>query len=128
VLSQIVRDHLETFRAQAYARTAYRRQEIAIRTALGASRLRIVAQLSGEALALAVVPAIAGLALAQYVLRLGRQIQDARERHICPQSVARVQLCASPARCGRSGRRKVEGTGRRGRIEAWRHRRISTSA
>jgi predicted permease len=59
-----------------YARTAYRRREIAIRTALGASRLRIVSQLSTEALTLAVVPAIAGLVLAQYVLRLASRISD----------------------------------------------------
>ena len=57
-----------------YARTAHRRREIAIRTALGAGRLRIVAQLFGEALVLAFVPALAGLALAQYALQTGLDI------------------------------------------------------
>jgi putative ABC transport system permease protein len=57
-----------------YARTTYRHREIAIRTALGAGRLRIVTQLSAEALTLALVPAIAGLALAQYGVRLSLQI------------------------------------------------------
>lgn len=47
-----------------YARTATRRGEIAIRTALGASRRRIVAQLFAEALVLASVAAAAGLLLA----------------------------------------------------------------
>jgi putative ABC transport system permease protein len=47
-----------------YARTATRAGEIAVRTALGASRSRIVAQLFLEALVLAAVAAIAGLVLA----------------------------------------------------------------
>jgi predicted permease len=51
-----------------YARTATRRGEIAVRTALGASRVRIVGQLFVEALVLALVPACLGLALAQYGL------------------------------------------------------------
>ena len=46
-----------------YARTATRGAEIALRTALGASRGRIVTQLFIEALVLAVVPALVGLAL-----------------------------------------------------------------
>ena len=57
-----------------YARTATRRGEIAVRTALGASRARIVTQLSVEALVLAVVPAFLGLALAQYGLELGNRL------------------------------------------------------
>ncbi len=48
-----------------YARTATRRGEIAIRTALGASRRRIVAQLFAEALVLAAVATVAGLLLAR---------------------------------------------------------------
>jgi putative ABC transport system permease protein len=59
-----------------YARTAYRRREIAIRTALGAHRLRIVMQLSVEAMALTLMPAAAGLGLAQYFVRLTLQIFD----------------------------------------------------
>jgi predicted permease len=54
-----------------YARTAMRRGEIAIRTALGASRKRIVVQLFLEALVLAIVPALLGLRLMQYGLRIG---------------------------------------------------------
>ena len=46
-----------------YARTATRQGEITVRTALGASRLRIVAQLFLEALALAAIGAAVGLAL-----------------------------------------------------------------
>jgi putative ABC transport system permease protein len=57
-----------------YARTATRRGEIAVRTALGASRGRIVAQLFVEALVLAVVPALLGLALGQYALGIGTRM------------------------------------------------------
>jgi putative ABC transport system permease protein len=46
-----------------YARTATRHGEIAVRSALGASRSRIVAQLVGEALVLAGVGAAVGLVL-----------------------------------------------------------------
>jgi predicted permease len=53
-----------------YARTAVRRSEIAVRTALGASRARIVGQLFVEAVALSLPPAIAGIALAQYGLEI----------------------------------------------------------
>ena len=51
-----------------YARTVTRLGEIAVRTALGASRRRILAQLFIEALALSVVGAAAGLVLAQIAL------------------------------------------------------------
>jgi predicted permease len=54
-----------------YARTAVRRSEIAVRTALGATRGRIVGQLFVEAVALSLPPALVGLALAQYGLKLG---------------------------------------------------------
>ena len=60
-----------------YARTATRRGEIAVRTALGASRARIVTQLFVEALVLSLVPALLGLALAQYAAR-DRQPADVR--------------------------------------------------
>jgi putative ABC transport system permease protein len=57
-----------------YARTATRRGEIAVRTALGASRARIVTQLFVEALVLSLPPALLGLALAQYGLDLGNRL------------------------------------------------------
>lgn len=47
-----------------YARTATRQGEIAVRSALGASRRRIVTQLFSEALVLAGVAALAGIGLA----------------------------------------------------------------
>ena len=51
-----------------YARTATRQGEIAVRTALGASRWRIVAQLVVEALALASVAAAIGVSLVSVAL------------------------------------------------------------
>ena len=51
-----------------YARTVTRLGEIAIRTALGASRLRLLSQLFIEALALSLVGAAAGLVLADFGL------------------------------------------------------------
>ena len=51
-----------------YARTVARLGEIAVRTALGASRRRILMQLFIEALALCLVGAVAGLALAAVTL------------------------------------------------------------
>lgn len=53
-----------------YARTATRRGEMAIRTALGAERWRIVGQLFVEALILSAGAALAGLALAKVGLTL----------------------------------------------------------
>ena len=52
-----------------YARTATREAEIAVRHALGASRGRIVGQLFVEALVLAAVATVAGLAAADFGLR-----------------------------------------------------------
>ncbi len=57
-----------------YARTATRRGEIAVRTALGAPRSRIVVQLAVEAFVLAAAAAAGGLALAGVGLRLGNRI------------------------------------------------------
>ena len=51
-----------------YARTATRQAEIAVRTALGASRGRIIGQLFVEALALTVAAAAVGLALTSVAL------------------------------------------------------------
>lgn len=51
-----------------YARTATRRGEIAVRSALGASRGRIVGQLFAEALVLSAVAGAVGLALAGWAL------------------------------------------------------------
>ena len=56
-----------------FARAASRETELVIRSALGASRRRIVGQLFAEALVLAGVSTVVGLALAQLALtRLGR--------------------------------------------------------
>ncbi|HVQ41744.1 MAG TPA: FtsX-like permease family protein [Vicinamibacterales bacterium] len=60
-----------------YARTVTRRGEIAVRSALGASRRRILAQLFSEALALALVGAAAGLGLARYALGVIQTLNDA---------------------------------------------------
>ncbi len=59
-----------------YARTVTRMGEIAIRSALGASRRRILGQLFMEALALALVGAVAGLGLARVALGVIRSLND----------------------------------------------------
>jgi putative ABC transport system permease protein len=59
-----------------YARTATRQGEIAVRTALGASRGRLVAQLFIEALVLCGTAAGAGLLLAQVGIRMGHAIME----------------------------------------------------
>jgi predicted permease len=52
-----------------YTRTAMRQAEIGLRTALGASRGRIVAQLFVEAFVLSAVAALVGVAIAEFALR-----------------------------------------------------------
>ena len=52
-----------------YTRTAMRQAEIGLRTALGASRARIVGQLFAEALVLSVVAAAAGVGIAGFALQ-----------------------------------------------------------
>lgn len=59
-----------------YARTATRQGEIAVRTALGASRGRVVGQLFTEALVLSLGAAAVGLALAQLGVGLGNRIME----------------------------------------------------
>lgn len=59
-----------------YARTATRQGEIAVRTALGASRLRIVRQLFVEGLVLSALSSLVGLGMAQVGLKLGNGIVE----------------------------------------------------
>ena len=59
-----------------YARTVTRLGEIAVRSALGASRNRILAQLFIEAFALALVGAGAGVGLASYALDVIQTLND----------------------------------------------------
>jgi putative ABC transport system permease protein len=67
-----------------FARTATREGEITVRTALGATRGRIVAQLVAEAFVLTSIAAAAGLPLATFVLRRIREIWVAAQNTPMP--------------------------------------------
>jgi putative ABC transport system permease protein len=58
-----------TVASLVYARTASRQAEIAVRTALGATRRRIITQLFVEALALSSLAAVIGLLIANFAFR-----------------------------------------------------------
>jgi putative ABC transport system permease protein len=62
-----------------YARTVTRLGELAVRSALGASRRRILTQLFMEALALALLGAAAGLAIAGYALDVIQTMNETGE-------------------------------------------------
>jgi len=62
-----------------FARTAARESELTVRSALGAGRRRIVGQLFAEALVLAGVGAVVGLAFAEYGLRWGYFIVETEQ-------------------------------------------------
>jgi putative ABC transport system permease protein len=67
-----------------YARTATRQREIAVRTALGASRRRIVGQLFIEALVLSAAASAAGIGLARFGLAQGFAIYAAEGNDALP--------------------------------------------
>ena len=67
-----------------FARASSREREIGVRTALGASRGRIVAQLFVEALALSGLAAVGGLAVARYVLRSLWRLIEADSGRVLP--------------------------------------------
>lgn len=67
-----------------FARTATRESEITVRTALGASRGRIVAQLIAEALVFTLIAAVIGLLAASAILRRVREIWVAAQGEQMP--------------------------------------------
>jgi ABC-type lipoprotein release transport system permease subunit len=67
-----------------YARTATRQREIAVRTALGASRRRIVGQLFVEALVLSAAASAAGISLARFGITQGFAIYAAEGNDALP--------------------------------------------
>jgi hypothetical protein len=60
-----------------FARAASRESEIVVRSALGATRRRIVAQMFAEALVLAAIAGAFGLGVASYGLRWGMRVSEA---------------------------------------------------
>ena len=63
-----------------FARTAMREAELTVRTALGASRGRISAQLFAEALVLSGIAALVGLAAARFIGR-GEHASSSKPRN-----------------------------------------------
>ncbi len=59
------------------SRVAERTRELAVRAALGASRARLAQQLVTESVALSLISALVGLAIAQWVARLAMSVQPA---------------------------------------------------
>ena len=106
-----------------YARTATRQREIAVRTALGASRRRIVGQLFIEALVLSAAASAAGIGLARFGLAQGFAIYAAEgndARALLPQ----LRYAIGGLRVRRHADR-VHGRGRRRASRAARDRTTS---
>jgi putative ABC transport system permease protein len=76
------------------ARTAYRDHEIAVRTALGASRARLAQQILVEGATVAVFGGVAGLVLAWWGTRYTASIGDFARMGIVPAIDARVTVFA----------------------------------
>ena len=109
-----------------YARTATRQGEIAVRTALGASRGRLVAQLFIEALVLCGLSAGAGVLLAQVGIRMGHAIMETEVGRLpyfidagIPASGIRLRRAAD---AGRGGDRRRAARAARRPAGAWRRR------
>jgi hypothetical protein len=83
-----------------YARTAMREGEIAVRSALGASRARIVGQLFVEVLLLALVSAAIGLLAADRAIRFGLDLVSARFDAAPFWSIRGLRLSTSLYACG----------------------------
>jgi putative ABC transport system permease protein len=64
--------------ALVYARTAMRRSEILVRTAIGASRARVVSQLFVEAFVLALLSAAVGLGVVTFALDFAANVQTSQ--------------------------------------------------